>query len=101
MSDDGPASTPRDDSWLLQPPAPDEVQFKLSVPQGTELSPTAREALETLLSELQSVEVEAFASSVDCGDFFRHCKPYSCTLKSCQPLVAQPCFIDTVCRIAG
>lgn len=84
--------------WLMEPPAPGEVQVYVKAGEGVELSPEARRALETLMMELQRSEVEGFEGP-DCPGYW-DCYPYSCTLKKCTPLYRRPCLVDTGCKIA-
>lgn len=88
--------------WLLEPPEPGEVQVNIAIGPDVELSPEAREALETLMSSLQESEVSGFASlgEADLGSkcpTYRICKSYGW----CQPLTTAPCLVYTRCRIGG
>jgi hypothetical protein len=89
----------RDDSgWLLEPPGPGEVQVRIEIGEGVELSPEARAALETLMNGLEEEEVAGFAFSLDAAcSTYRICNPYG----KCQPLTKSPtCLVFTHCRIA-
>lgn len=104
MSDQ--SDDPRDYRWLLEPPGAGEVHLHFSAGAETDISDTARQALETLIAELCERETAEVAGYNDCGQFFDKCNPYSCTLHSClqvdcNPLVTRPCFIDSDCRIGA
>lgn len=89
--------------WLLEPPAPNEVQFHVATGADVELTPAAREAIETLLSELGGNEVEGFRFGIwDCDELARpSCAPDNCTLSNCQPLTTTPsCLAHSHCRIS-
>ncbi|HEV7526882.1 MAG TPA: hypothetical protein VGP92_18105 [Acidimicrobiia bacterium] len=89
--------------WLLEPPAANEVHFHFATGDDVELSPEARQAIETLLSELNSSEVEGFRFGIwDCDELSRpSCSPDNCTLMNCQPLTTTPsCFAHSHCKIA-
>lgn len=80
--------------WILQPPGAREVQFEFATGAGVELTPRAREALETLISEISGSEVEGFLFGIDL------CNPKNCTLDNCKPLTTIPnCVAHSKCRI--
>lgn len=87
-------------SWLLAPPGASDVHVHVEIGSEVELSESAREALERLLDELQSADVSGFVVET-CTDLSANCKPFSCNLKDCQPLVRSPCFVDADCRIVS
>lgn len=100
MPDDIPAGEGKspDRGWLLEPPGPREVHLYVESGEGVEVSPEIRQALETLVRELQGSEVEGFAAS--CPDLSK-CRNYECTLGPCQPQTRQPyCLWHEKCRIA-
>ena len=89
--------------WLLEPPAANAVHFHVATGDDVELTPAARAALETLLTELGSSEVEAFRFGIwDCDELNRpSCSPDNCTLANCQPLTTTPsCLAHSHCRIS-
>jgi hypothetical protein len=96
-----PEESDQNDStqWLVEPPGAGEVVLYVSAGEGAEVSDAAREALNTLMRELQMSEVEGFALGPPCPDF-EWCFPYSCTLANCHPQFHQPCLIDAGCKIA-
>ena len=87
--------------WLLEPPASGNVHFRISVGSEVDLTPAAREALETLLSELQGGdEVAGFAQHINCPSFLETCDPFTCSLTNCQPMTSRPCLADMDCHVA-
>ncbi len=93
----------RGPEWLLEPPGANEVHFHLATGDDVELTPEARQAVETLLAELSSGEVEGFRFGIwDCDELARpSCNPDNCTLANCQPLTTTPaCFAHSHCRIS-
>lgn len=96
MAEENAASGTR---WLLEPPDPGEVQFRISIGSDVELSPAARDALETLLDELRGDEVAGFALGINCTDFMKTCDPFTCSLTNCQPMVSRPCLADIDCHV--
>ena len=97
MSDDRSAP-----EWLLEPPAPNEVHFHFATGDDVELTPEARAAIETLLSELTSSEVEGFRFGIwDCDALSKPCAPDSCTLGQCTPYSVSGCLVHSHCRIAS
>ena len=100
MTDDIPSGEGQssDRAWLLEPPGPREVHLYVESGEGVEVSAEFRQALETLVRELQGTEVEGFAAS--CPDLSR-CKSYECTLGACQPQTKSPvCYAHERCKIA-
>jgi hypothetical protein len=97
MSDEPVASDPQ---WLMEPPGAGELQFYVRAGEGVELSPEARQALETLVNELQRSEIEGFEvpTGPECPSYW-DCYPYSCTLKNCLPQYRNPCLVDAGCKI--
>ena len=87
-----------DESWLLQPLAPDEVRIHVSVGDDVELSAEFRAALDALLAELHEDEVAGFG--VPCPSLSA-CSKYSCELGKCVPLNNFPCFADMSCKVAN
>ena len=86
--------------WILQPPGAGEVQFQFATGEGVELTPTARAALETLISELSGSEVEGFMFGIWGCSSLAVCNPKNCTLDNCQPLTTIPnCVAHSKCRI--
>jgi hypothetical protein len=87
--------------WL-QPPAAGEVQVRIAVGEGAELTPQVQAALEQLMGTLQQADVAGFADTCapkcpmlsDCAKFF--CGGYH----DCVHLVRSPCVADVFCRIA-
>ncbi|HEV7526883.1 MAG TPA: hypothetical protein VGP92_18110 [Acidimicrobiia bacterium] len=98
MTDENAASAPS--QWLLEPPGSGEVNFRISVGSDVELSSAAREALETLLAELQGDDVSGFSSHISCPSFLETCNPFTCTLTNCQPMTSRPCLADMDCHVA-
>ena len=94
---DEPLDDPR---WLTEPPGAGEIHLYVKAGEGVELSEAARDALERLVEEIQRREVEGFASATSCGELFKNCYPFTCTLDSCKPLWSQPCVADSGCKIA-
>jgi hypothetical protein len=86
--------------WLLEPPGSGDINFRISVGADVELSPAAREAIETLLSELQGDEVSGFSQNINCPSFLDTCDPFTCSLTNCQPMTSRPCLADTDCHVA-
>ncbi len=81
------------------------MHFHIETGDGVELTPAAREALETLVSELSGTEVEGYRLGLniwDCDDYFRpSCAPDNCILNNCQPLTTTPsCLAHSHCRIS-
>jgi hypothetical protein len=89
-----------DRSWLLEPLGSNDVIIHVDVGEGVEISEEARAALDTLVQELHSSEVEGFAIFPTCPSLSR-CGYYSCTLGKCNPLMRNPCLADQKCWIAG
>lgn len=84
-------------AWLLDPLGPNEVRVHVECGEGAEVSDDVRHALETLVRELQGVEVEGFA--VTCPDL-TGCHSYSCDpLGRCNPQWRNPCAWDEGCKI--
>ncbi len=86
--------------WLLEPPEAGEVLLYIASGDGVELSDDARAALETLMQELQTRDVEGFRTGVSCPSY-DSCLPYSCTLETCHPQYRKRCLVDAGCKIAG
>lgn len=87
----------RDRRWLVEPVGANDVRVHVETGEGTEISEEARAALDALLDELQTSEVEGFAYRCPelkaCGQFY--CLP----LGKCS-LIKTPCFADVTCGIA-
>jgi hypothetical protein len=88
-------------AWLLEPPGANQIHFHIETGDGVELTPEARQALETLVSELSGNEVEGFTFGIwDCDELVLTCQPDNCTLSNCQPLTGTPfCYVHSHCRI--
>src|SRR4051794_22151275 len=97
MTDDENVSD--DVRWLLEPLESDEIRFRLRLGSEVELSPAARDAVETLLTELNEAEVTGYTNN--CPGLWDNCNPLKCSLTNCQPLVSQPCAIDQDCRVTS
>jgi hypothetical protein len=87
-----------DRSWLLEPLGPNEVRIHVDAGEGVEVSEEARAALDTLLDELYSGEVEGFATFPRCPSL-KQCSGYNCELGKCRPLESYPCFANVNCII--
>lgn len=86
--------------WLLEPPAPGDINFRIRVGTDVELSPAARDALETLLAELRGEEVSGFSLNINCPSLIETCDPFTCSLTNCQPMTSRPCLADMDCHVA-
>jgi hypothetical protein len=90
--------TENDRPWLQEPLGPTDWRVRVEVGEGVELSPEIRDALDTLLQELNTVDVEGFA--VSCPDLSA-CKQYNCEpLGKCTVQWRRPCYWDEGCKIA-
>jgi hypothetical protein len=92
---DDPASKERD--WLLEPLGAGEVRVHLDAGEGAVVSDEVRAAVDALLDELLSNEVEGFMWP-SCSEL-RSCSTFMCTLGKCQPLDRFPCLAMTQCKI--
>ena len=90
-----PADNERD--WLLEPLGAGEVRVHLDAGDAADVSDDVRAALDALLDELLSSEVEGFAWP-SCPEL-RACGSFTCTLGKCQPLDRFPCLANTMCKI--
>ncbi|MEZ5141016.1 MAG: hypothetical protein R2726_00630 [Acidimicrobiales bacterium] len=90
-----------DDSWLLEPPGSGEVTLHFAAGSDVELSEEARQALETLLSEITGQEVAGFAMGrVGIAYPEPACPPRVCDpLGNCWPYSTAPCFALIKCKI--
>jgi hypothetical protein len=79
--------------WLLEPPGPGEVHVHVAVGDDARLTPELREALDRVLSLLQTQDVSGF--NIDLGS----CTTVSCRLDTCQPVTLKPYATDFRCRI--
>jgi hypothetical protein len=87
--------------WLLKPPGEQEVQVRIAIGPGIEVTPEIRDALEQLLSALQDSEVEGYRKCNPKCPSLNDCTDYGCArLYNCTPLVATPlCAVDMQCFI--
>jgi hypothetical protein len=79
--------------WLLEPPAPGKVHFHIAQGEGVELTPKAKEAIETLIRELSAAEsrseVEGYllaagCITVSCGGAYSRSPTCAVGYSSCQ-----------------
>ena len=80
--------------WVVEPPAPGVVSFRLAVGEGVVLTAEQETALSEFLRSLESAddEVTGFATSLDKGTGcarLRSCQ-LTCGPLSCQALVRRP-----------
>jgi hypothetical protein len=77
------------------------AEGKPATDDGVELSEEARGALDRLMQELREHDVEGFAlNATSCGELWKNCYQFTCTLDECKPLWSRPCVADTGCKIA-
>lgn len=93
-----------DVSWLIEPPGPKEVVFRLEVGHEVELSDEARHAIDVLVNEFYGDEVSGFVFNAGfiggCWIDVGKCDPYSkCTKARCAPVITSPCAVNQSCRI--
>jgi hypothetical protein len=80
-----------------------QALHSFSTSDGLRAGRASVEAIETLLTELNSSEVEGFRFGIwDCDELSRpSCSPDNCTLANCQPLTTTPsCLAHSHCKIA-
>jgi hypothetical protein len=87
--------------WLLQPPAAGEIQIRIAVGEGAELTPQVQAALEQFMGTLQQADVAGFADT--CAPrcpMLKECSGFGCTgYHNCTFLSSSPCVADVFCRI--
>lgn len=88
-------------AWLVSPVAPDETRVYFAAGDDVELSDEVRDALETLLDEINDAEVEGFAFGAVSCSMLDACSAFSCSpMNKCTVLTKAPCFSDLSCVIA-
>jgi hypothetical protein len=92
------APRPVEREWLLAPVGPRDVRVHVDIGEGAEISGELRAALDELMEQLHSSEVEGFASMPTCPDFSR-CTDYNCSLGKCWPQTRAPCAWKESCNI--
>jgi hypothetical protein len=84
--------------WLLEPPAPGAIKLYIAVGEGTELTPEARDAIETLTRMLEEQDTQGFAAGprlTAAGSCSINCL----ILARCNPEYQTPCAMKDVCNI--
>lgn len=97
-------NTPEGDAnsrWLLEPPAPGEVQLHIAVGEDAQLTPQLRAALDQLVTALYGDEVTGYTTCYPKCPDLTGCGDFSCTDHfNCSVLSRQPCLIYQRCKIA-
>jgi hypothetical protein len=95
---------PEERRWLVEPPGPGGLKFKIAVGDEVQVTPEIRQAYETLLEALGGGEVEAYdMAGSDCAGYRKGCgtNVFSCSpRRKCFAEVQQPCLIDYHCVIS-
>ena len=98
-------NTPEGDEnwrWLLEPPVAGEVQLRIAVGEGTQLSPQLRAAIDQLVAALYEDEVTGYATTCypQCPALTK-CPDYICIEhNNCSVLSRGPCLVFQNCQIA-
>jgi hypothetical protein len=89
--------------WLIEPPAPGEIQFYIATGNNIELTEEIQKALDQMLVSLQLEDlqdVEGYSSCFPkCFDLSK-CPHFGCyPLKNCKELSRYPCAARIDCKI--
>lgn len=101
MTDDPASSEGR--RWLVEPPGPQQVTFRIAAGDQVEIGPEIREAFERLVEALASAEVEGFDMAADCPAYKKGCttNTFDCVTRGkCVWEAQAPCLMQYHCIIA-
>jgi len=99
------SGSPEERRWLLQPPAPGQINVSIEAAEGAALTPAAREAINTLMHELIRGDVQGFAATATCSDLCPGDASCQSLLIDCSPegrcrvLHQAPCVANISCRV--